>query len=108
MKQVLLMAVLAAGMLLTGRSKDSENNDMETKGNLLLLRRGHGMRTCLFFWGAPDSPDFQDFPDYTLVCSSQMFVPTLTTHHSQPWPSVLGTDISSTQPFRNTISFTGV
>ena len=33
MKQVLLMAVLAAGLLLTGCSKDSENNGMETKGN---------------------------------------------------------------------------
>ena len=31
MKQVFFMAVLAAGMLLTGCSKDSENNNQETK-----------------------------------------------------------------------------
>ncbi len=33
MKQVLFMAMLVAGMLLTGCSKDSESKGMETKGN---------------------------------------------------------------------------
>ena len=38
MRQVLFMAVLAAGMLLAGCSKDSENNGMETKQQQILTK----------------------------------------------------------------------